>query len=143
MSKSEKKTVRTSVRTTSVCEDGSVKVGCTPKTDPKKLNKFLKLRKTPKPLDAVIICVSSRALFDMREGNEIREKNGLEAYIKDMIENENVPLNPGAAFDFIKEELFNTKEKSFQVGKYTVVVISWFEKFDFVFDLCIYLCRKH
>jgi len=85
MSKTEKKTVRTSVRTTSVCEDGSVK-----------------LRKTPKPLDAVIICVSSRALFDMREGNEIREKNGLEAYIKDMIENENVPLNPGAAFDFIK-----------------------------------------
>ena len=67
------KSVRTTIRTTSVseCLDGSVKVP-SQNTDPKmnhKINNFLKLRKTPKPHDAVIICVSSRALFDMREGN--------------------------------------------------------------------------
>jgi len=77
--------VRTTVRTTSVSEDGTVK-----------------LRKTPKPHDAVIICVSSRALFDMREGNALREKEGLEKYINWMVENENKPLNPGAAFGFIQ-----------------------------------------
>ena len=107
MSGTPKKTVRTSVRTTSVSEDGSVKVGLTHQPPTEKFKHFLKLRKTPKPLDAVIICVSSRALFDMREGNEIREKNGLKGYIKYMIDNENVPLNPGAAFDFIQGKLTN------------------------------------
>ena len=66
-----------------------------------------KLRKTPKPHDAVIICVSSRALFDMREGNALREKEGLEKYINWMVENENKPLNPGAAFGFVQGEFWH------------------------------------
>merc|ERR1712228_738552 len=79
------KSVRTTIRTTSVSEDGSVK-----------------LRKTPKPHDAVIICVSSRALFDIREGDRLRGENGLDYYIKWMVDNENKPLCPGPAFGFIQ-----------------------------------------
>lgn len=61
-----------------------------------------KFRKTPKPNDAVIICVSSRALFDMREGREIQDTKGLDSYIKYMVDNEDKPLSPGPAFGFVQ-----------------------------------------
>lgn len=57
--------------------------------------------KIPKPKDAIMIGVSSRVLFDMREEREVFSKQGSAAYIKMMIENENKPLKPGAAFPFI------------------------------------------
>lgn len=59
-------------------------------------------RKTPKPKDACIICVSSRALFDLREGRTIMEDQGLEQYIKHMVDSENTPLAPGPAFAFVQ-----------------------------------------
>lgn len=52
-----------------------------------------------KPL---VIGISSRALFDLEEENEIYEKNGLEAYIQYQIENEQRILQPGAGFELIK-----------------------------------------
>jgi len=61
-----------------------------------------KFRKTPKPHDAVIICVSSRALFDMQEGRKIQDTQGLDAYIKYMVDNEDKPLAPGPAFGFVQ-----------------------------------------
>lgn len=74
------RSVRTTIRTTSVSEDGTVKVQCVKSEKVEKKNyHFLKLRKTPKPQDAVIICVSSRALFDMREGDRIRGEHGLDS----------------------------------------------------------------
>jgi len=55
----------------------------------------------PKPKDATIIAVSSRVLFDMREEREIFNKQGPQAYTKLIVENENKPLKPGAAFPFV------------------------------------------
>lgn len=52
-----------------------------------------------KPL---VIGISSRALFDLEEENEIYEKNGLEAYIKFQVDNEQKILQPGAGFELIK-----------------------------------------
>ena len=52
-----------------------------------------------KPL---VIGISSRALFNLEEENEIFEKRGLEAYIKYQIENEQKILQPGAGFELIK-----------------------------------------
>ena len=49
----------------------------------------------------LVVGVSSRALFDMSEENEIFEKYGLDEYCKYMIEHENEPLAPGAAFGLI------------------------------------------
>lgn len=50
----------------------------------------------------LVIGISSRALFDLEEENEIFEKSGLEAYIKYQIENEEKVLQPGAGFELIK-----------------------------------------
>ena len=52
-----------------------------------------------KPL---VIGISSRALFDLEEENEIFERDGLEAYIKYQIDNEHKILQPGAGFGLIK-----------------------------------------
>jgi len=57
--------------------------------------------KIPKPKDCIIIAVSSRVLFDMREERKIWDEEGMQAYIKHMVQNENKPLKPGAAFSFI------------------------------------------
>merc|ERR1719466_510686 len=57
--------------------------------------------KIPKPKDCIIIAVSSRVLFDMREERKIWDEQGTNAYIKHMVANENKPLKPGAAFSFI------------------------------------------
>ena len=52
-----------------------------------------------KPL---VIGISSRALFNLEEENEIYEKDGLEAYSRYQIEHEQDPLQPGAGFELIK-----------------------------------------
>lgn len=57
--------------------------------------------KIPKPKDAIIIAVSSRVLFDMRDERKVFSENGLHAYTKLIVENENKPLKPGAAFPFV------------------------------------------
>nr|CAB3264461.1 cytosolic 5'-nucleotidase 1A [Phallusia mammillata] len=56
----------------------------------------------PKPDTAIIIAVSSRALFDLTEERTLYEKEGLAKYIEYMIEKENTPLKPGSAFPFIQ-----------------------------------------
>ena len=55
----------------------------------------------PKPETAIIIAISSRALFDLREERKVYEENGLKAYIDHMISIENKPLQPGSAFSFV------------------------------------------
>lgn len=50
----------------------------------------------------LVIGISSRALFDLREENEIFVKEGLEAYSKYQLENENAALKPGIGFSLIK-----------------------------------------
>lgn len=52
--------------------------------------------------DKLVVGISSRALFDLEEENEIYEKDGLKAYLKYQIEHEDEILKPGAAFPLIK-----------------------------------------
>jgi 5'-nucleotidase len=47
--------------------------------------------------------VSSRVLFNLEKENELFEKEGIEAFRKHQLENEDEPLEPGTAFYLIKK----------------------------------------
>lgn len=49
--------------------------------------------------------ISSRALFDLRESNQVYEEQGLEAYRKYQIAHEDQPLAPGEGFPLVKKLL--------------------------------------
>ncbi len=53
----------------------------------------------------LVIAISSRALFDLKESHEVYEKEGLEAYQKYQITQEDKPLKPGDAFPLVKKLL--------------------------------------
>lgn len=55
--------------------------------------------------DKLVVAISSRALFNLDESNEIFEKEGVEAYSRYQIEHEDIPLEPGAAFPLVKKLL--------------------------------------
>jgi len=55
--------------------------------------------------DKLVIGISSRALFDLREGNEIFEKNGVDAYADYQIKKENEVLLKGVAFGLVQKLL--------------------------------------
>jgi 5'-nucleotidase len=55
-----------------------------------------------KPL---VVAISSRALFDLDESHRIYEEQGTEAYCQYQIENEDVPLEPGGAFNMVRKLL--------------------------------------
>ena len=98
-------------------------------------NVKFQFRKTPKPNDAVIICVSSRALFDMREGREIQDTKGLDSYIKYMVDNEDKPLSPGPAFGFV-QALENVNLQLLKIDEneknlFDVVLVSLFQILNF------------
>ena len=57
--------------------------------------------KIPKPEYAIMVAVSSRALFDMRENTKIFNERGVQAYVQHMIINENKPIPKGTAFPFV------------------------------------------
>lgn len=63
--------------------------------------------------DILVVGVSSRALFDLEEENQIFEEKGIEGYRKFQLKNENEPLNPGTAFYLVKSllELNNQAKK--------------------------------
>lgn len=48
------------------------------------------------------VAVSSRALFNLEEENDLFVEQGLEKYIKMQVQREDKLLDPGAAFPFIK-----------------------------------------
>lgn len=52
--------------------------------------------------DKLVVGISSRALFDLKEENLIFESDGLEAYSEYQLEHENDVLKPGTAFPLIK-----------------------------------------
>ena len=52
--------------------------------------------------DKLVIGVSSRALFDLEEENEIFKNQGLDAYSKYQLEHEKDILKPGTAFPLVK-----------------------------------------
>jgi 5'-nucleotidase len=58
-----------------------------------------------KPTKPLVVAISSRALFDLDESHRIYEEQGTEAYCQFQIENEDVPLSPGGAFNLVKKLL--------------------------------------
>ncbi|WP_336151440.1 5'-nucleotidase, partial [Acinetobacter ursingii] len=56
--------------------------------------------------DALVIGVSSRALFNLENENEIFEKEGIVGYRKYQEANENEPLSPGTAFYLVQSLLY-------------------------------------
>lgn len=63
--------------------------------------------------DILVVGVSSRALFDLEEENEIFETKGIKEYRKFQNKNENTPLKKGTAFVLVKSllELNNQASK--------------------------------
>jgi 5'-nucleotidase len=53
----------------------------------------------------LVIAISSRALFDMRESHRVYEEQGLDAYAAYQIAHEDEPLAPGEAFGFVRKLL--------------------------------------
>ena len=51
--------------------------------------------------DKLVVAISSRALFDLEYENTIFEKEGIEAYTRYQIENENTVLAKGTAFPLV------------------------------------------
>ena len=74
------------------------------------------MTETPTPLT---VAISSRALFDLAQSNEIYNSDGLEAYRQYQIAHEDDPLEPGEAFHFVKKLLNINK----LLGKHRVEVI--------------------
>ena len=52
--------------------------------------------------DKLVVAISSRALFDLEYENTIFEKEGIEAYTRYQIENENTVLAKGTAFPLVR-----------------------------------------
>jgi 5'-nucleotidase len=53
----------------------------------------------------LVVAISSRALFDLDESHAIYETQGIDAYLRYQIENENNVLSPGVAFSLVKKLL--------------------------------------
>ncbi len=57
----------------------------------------------------LIVAISSRALLDLDESNQVFETEGVEAYRQYQIAHENEPLQPGDAFHLVKKLLHINK----------------------------------
>ena len=69
----------------------------------------------------LVIAISSRALFDLEEENQIFEKDGLDAYYKYQLENEDKSLNKGTGYRLVENIL--KINSSFQSDERQVEVI--------------------
>lgn len=71
----------------------------------------------------LVVAISSRALFDLEEGHQIYERDGIDAYCQYQIERENEILKRGVAFPLV-EKLLALNEKSAARTHVEVVLIS-------------------
>lgn len=53
----------------------------------------------------LVVAISSSALFDLAESHRVYLEQGTQAYCQFQIENEDVPLEPGAAYSLVKKLL--------------------------------------
>ncbi len=74
-------------------------------------------------MNQLIIAVSSRALFDLDESHALFEKDGIEAYCRYQIENEDIPLKPGVAFSLVRK-LLALNERDPENPRVEVILIS-------------------
>ncbi|MDX4037667.1 5'-nucleotidase [Aliarcobacter skirrowii] len=70
--------------------------------------------------DKLVIAISSRALFDLEEENQIFEKDGLDAYYKYQLENEDKSLKKGTGYRLVENILkinsfFSSDERQVEV----------------------------
>lgn len=73
-----------------------------------------------KPL---VVAISSRALFDLDESHRIFEEQGTEAYCQHQIDNEDVPLKPGGAFNLAKK-LLALNDNNPKTPKVEIILLS-------------------
>lgn len=71
----------------------------------------------------LVVAISSRALFNLEEGHEIYQREGIDAYCQYQIERENQVLEPGVAFQLV-QKLLALNEKSKAETHVEVVLIS-------------------
>ena len=62
--------------------------------------------------DKLVIGISSRALFDLRESHEVFEASGLEAYSAYQVRHEDVFLQPGVAFPLVRKLLALNEDRA-------------------------------
>lgn len=55
--------------------------------------------------EKLIVAISSRALFDLDESHAVFENEGVDAYCRYQVEHEEVPLEPGVAFNLVRKLL--------------------------------------
>lgn len=72
--------------------------------------------------DILVVGVSSRALFDLEESNQIFEDKGIQGYRDFQLENENSSLKPGTAYYLVKSLLELNNQASKRIVE--VVVMS-------------------
>jgi 5'-nucleotidase len=53
----------------------------------------------------LVVAISSRALFNLDESHSVFKSDGVEAYCRFQIEREEIPLDPGVAFNLVKKLL--------------------------------------
>ena len=73
--------------------------------------------------NCLVVGISSRALFDLEEENQIFNTDGVEAYAQYQIEHENDILSPGTGFDLIRA-LLNLNEIEPDKRKTEIIVMS-------------------
>lgn len=57
------------------------------------------------PQEKLVVAISSRALFDLDESHAVFENDGVEAYSLYQVDREEIPLEPGVAFNLVKKFL--------------------------------------
>lgn len=72
--------------------------------------------------DKLVIAISSRALFDLEDENQIFEERGLEEYIKHQLEHEEDPIPKGTGYPLIKALL--DLNKKFENPIVEVIILS-------------------
>lgn len=71
----------------------------------------------------LVVAISSRALFDLDESHKVFEEQGTEAYCQHQIENEDVPLAPGGAFNLAKK-LLALNDNNPKTPKVEIILLS-------------------
>ncbi|MCB1641769.1 MAG: 5'-nucleotidase [Xanthomonadales bacterium] len=75
------------------------------------------------PPDKLVVAVSSRALFDLDEAHALFEREGLDAYLRFQLANEDTVLGPGIAFELVRK-LLRLNELSPDTPRVEVILLS-------------------
>jgi 5'-nucleotidase len=74
-------------------------------------------------LDKLVVAISSRALFDLDEAHALFEREGLDAYLRYQLDNEDRALGPGIAFELVRK-LLRLNELTPDTPRVEVILLS-------------------